>query len=75
MLIINHQQALEVLHENLGYHRLNIYCPYWMVNKTGLTLQYKVSVSCDLHVRLSVCECVCVHFHDFSYYRMLRVAD
>uniref|UniRef100_A0A1X7T1Z8 Vacuolar protein sorting-associated protein 13 VPS13 adaptor binding domain-containing protein n=1 Tax=Amphimedon queenslandica TaxID=400682 RepID=A0A1X7T1Z8_AMPQE len=33
--------TMYLLHEDHGYHRLSLYCPYWMINKTGLTLEYK----------------------------------
>ena len=28
--------------EDLGTWHLTLYCPYWIVNKTGLTLEYAV---------------------------------
>ena len=35
-------QELGVHTEDLGYLKMSVYSPFWMVNKTGLTLEYKV---------------------------------
>lgn len=29
-----------------GSIQLIVYCPYWMINKTGLMLSYRVSFGC-----------------------------
>ena len=31
--------------EDLDYHKLAIFSPFWMINKTGLTLEYKVCMA------------------------------
>ena len=31
--------------EDLDYYKLAIFSPFWMINKTGLTLEYKVCMS------------------------------
>lgn len=30
--------------EDLGYLKMGIFSPFWMINKTGLTLEYKVQL-------------------------------
>ena len=35
-------QLLSLHSEDLGYLKVSLYCAFWMINKTGLTLEYKV---------------------------------
>lgn len=35
-------QDLSVHTEDLAYMKVDIFSPFWMINKTGLTLEYKV---------------------------------
>ena len=39
-----YMQELGVHSEDLGYVKMGIYSPFWMVNKTGLNLEYKVTL-------------------------------
>ena len=43
-LIIHWFQDLGVHTEDLGYLKMGIFSPFWMINKTGLTLEYKVQL-------------------------------
>ena len=46
-------QEVNVYTERMGYEKFSVYCPYWMVNKTGLTLEYKVltvSIMCTCYL-------------------------
>ena len=36
-------QVLSVLTEDYGYHKVSLFSPYWMINKTGLDIDYLVS--------------------------------
>eukprot|EP00731_Ephydatia_muelleri_P033896 Em0041g9a len=36
---------VNVYTERMGYEKFSVYCPYWMVNKTGLTLEYKIQLA------------------------------
>ena len=62
VFVVIHFQELEVLHEEIGYHRLSIFCSYWMINKTDLTVQYKVRTSNTLTH--------CLHNWHFERYRL-----
>lgn len=42
--------GMHVLNEN-GTVVMSLYCPFWMLNKTGLMLSYKV---CDLFLFLDI---------------------
>ena len=37
-------QVLNVLTDDLGYHKVSIFSPYWMTNKTGRDIEYLVSL-------------------------------
>ena len=37
-------QVLNVLTEDFGYHKVSIFSPYWMINKTGRDIEYLVSL-------------------------------
>ena len=36
-------KVVSALTENLGYHKVSVFSPYWMINKTGLDIDYLVS--------------------------------
>ena len=36
-------QVLNALTEDFGYHKVSIFSPYWMINKTGRGIEYLVS--------------------------------
>ncbi len=42
--------------QEMGSWRLTLYCPYWVVNKTGLVLEYAVRCMSDQHTRKCVCD-------------------
>ena len=44
-------QVLNVLTDDLGYHKVSIFSPYWMTNKTGRDIEYLVSLKRDREAR------------------------
>lgn len=42
----------------MGYLKMTIYSPFWMVNKTGLTLEYKVTNSFNKIIDSVVDACI-----------------
>ena len=52
---VNHYQDLGVHTEDLGYLKMGIFSPFWMVNKTGLTLEYKVQLLFIARINIYIC--------------------
>ncbi len=49
--------------QEMGSWKLTLYCPYWIVNKTGLVLEYAVRVYTNIKLCIyrGVYMCVCMH--------------